>query len=53
MWMSFYVVWIFEYVYVKGNVFIDYEVLKGCDCYVGFDLLSILDIIVFVLVFLL
>ncbi|HFE9578660.1 TPA: terminase large subunit [Streptococcus agalactiae] len=51
MWTSSSVAWIPEHVYAKGNAPIDYEALKGRDCYAGLDLSSTSDITAFVLVF--
>lgn len=51
MWTSSHVAWIPEHVYAKGNAPIDYEALKGRDCYAGLDLSSTSDITAFVLVF--
>ncbi|HEM5075638.1 TPA: terminase large subunit [Streptococcus suis] len=51
MWTSSSVAWIPEHVYAKGNDPIQYESLKGRNCYAGLDLSSTSDITAFVLVF--
>ena len=50
-WVSSTVAWLPEQVFDRGNIPIDYEVLRGRDCYGGLDLSSTTDISAFVLVF--
>ena len=50
-WVGSDVRWIPEDVYDKGNLEIDIDSLKGCDCYAGLDLSSTSDITAFVMVF--
>ena len=50
-WVGSSVAWIPEHVYDKGDIPIDFEKLKGRDCYAGLDLSSTSDITAFVMVF--
>jgi len=50
-WTSSAVRWIPEHVYNKGNKEINFESLKGRDCYGGLDLSSTSDITAFVMMF--
>ncbi len=50
-WVGSTVAWIPEHVYDKGDIPIDFEKLKGRDCYAGLDLSSTSDITAFVMVF--
>lgn len=50
-WVSSTVAWLPEQVFDKGNIPIDYDMLKGRECYGGLDLSSTTDISAFVLVF--
>jgi len=50
-WVSSTVAWLPEQVFDRGNIPIDYEALRGRDCYGGLDLSSTTDISAFVLVF--
>ena len=50
-WVGSSVAWIPEHVYDKGDIPIDFEKLKGRDCYAGLDLSSTTDITAFVMVF--
>jgi len=51
MWVGSVVTWISDHIYDKGNIPIDFESLKGRECYGGLDLSSTTDITAFVLVF--
>ena len=51
MWTNSTVAWIPEHVYNKGDAPINFESLKGRECYAGLDLSSTSDITAFVLVF--
>jgi len=51
VWVNSSVRWIPEHIYDKGNEPIDFEALKGRECYGGLDLSSTSDITAFVLVF--
>lgn len=50
-WVGSAVAWIPEHIYDKGNLPIDFNALKGRECYAGLDLSSTSDITAFVLVF--
>lgn len=50
-WVSSTVAWLPEQVFDKGDIPIDYDSLKGRECYGGLDLSSTTDISAFVLVF--
>jgi len=51
MWVDSAVCWIPDHIYDKGNKPVDFESLKGRECYGGFDLSSTSDITAFVLIF--
>lgn len=51
MWVNSTVCWIPDHIYDKGNIPIDFDSLKGRECYGGLDLSSTSDITAFVLVF--
>ena len=51
MWVNSTVCWIPHHVYDRGNKPIDFESLKGRECYGGLDLSSTSDITAFVLIF--
>ncbi len=51
MWVNSTVCWIPDHVYDRGNKVIDYDSLKGRECYGGLDLSSTSDITAFVLIF--
>lgn len=51
MWVNSEVRWIPEHVYNKGNITIDFDDLKGRECYGGLDLASTTDLAAFVLIF--
>lgn len=51
IWTSATVCWIPDNIYNKGNAPIDFESLKGRECYGGLDLSSTSDITAFVMVF--
>ena len=51
MWVNSTVCWIPDHVYDRGNKTIDFESLKGRECYGGLDLSSTSDITAFVLIF--
>lgn len=50
-WVGSAVAWIPEHIYDKGNLPIDFEKLRGRECYGGLDLSSTSDITAFVMVF--
>jgi phage terminase large subunit-like protein len=51
MWVNSTVCWIPDHIYEKGNTPIDFDRLRGRECYAGLDLSSTSDITAFVLVF--
>ncbi len=51
MWVNSTVCWIPDHVYDRGNKPVDFESLKGRECYGGLDLSSTSDITAFVLIF--
>lgn len=51
MWTNSTVCWIPDHIYAKGNTPIDFESLKGRECFAGLDLSSTSDITAFVMVF--
>ncbi len=50
-WVGSSVAWIPEHIYDRGNTPIDFDSLRGRECYAGLDLSSTSDITAFVLVF--
>ena len=50
-WVGSAVAWIPEHIYDRGNIPIDFNSLRGRECYGGLDLSSTSDITAFVLVF--
>ena len=50
-WVGSAVAWIPEHIYDRGNIPIDFDFLRGRECYGGLDLSSTSDITAFVLVF--
>jgi phage terminase large subunit-like protein len=51
MWVNSTVCWIPDHIYEKGNTPIDFDRLRGRECYAGLDLSSTSDITAFVMVF--
>lgn len=51
MWVNSTVCWVPDHIYDKGNIPIDFDRLKGRECYGGLDLSSTSNITAFVLVF--
>ncbi len=51
IWTNSTVVWIPDHIYERGNIPINFDMLRGCTCYGGLDLSSTSDITAFVLVF--
>lgn len=50
-WVGSTVAWVPEHIYDKGDIPIDFDQLKGRECYCGLDLSSTSDITAFVMVF--
>ena len=50
-WVGSIVAWIPEHIYDRGNLPIDFEQIRGRECYAGLDLSSTSDITAFVLIF--